>query len=72
MDHFIPLELGGLNHISNLWSEPPNPARGFHQKDSVKNYLHKQVCSAKSMTLAEAQRTIATDWLKYYNDQMQH
>jgi hypothetical protein len=72
VDHFIPLELGGSNDISNLWPEPANPTPGFHQKDLEENYLHKQVCTAKAITLADAQRTIATDWLKYYNDQMPH
>jgi hypothetical protein len=72
VDHFIPLELGGSNDISNLWPEPANPTPGFHQKDLEENYLHKQVCTAKTMTLEEAQRAIATDWLKYFNDQMQH
>jgi hypothetical protein len=72
VDHFIPLELGGSNDISNLWPELANPTPGFHQKDTEENRLHKEVCTAKTMTLAEAQRTIATDWLKYFNDQMQH
>jgi hypothetical protein len=62
VDHLIPLELGGANTIENLWAEPANPKPGFHQKDRVENYLHKQVCSG-TMTLDEAQKVIATDWL---------
>jgi hypothetical protein len=55
-----------------LWPELANPNPGFHQKDLEENFLHKQVCTAKTMTLADAQRTIATDWLKYFNQQMPH
>jgi hypothetical protein len=69
VDHFIPLELGGSNDVANLWPEPAKPAPGFHEKDKVETALHDKVCKA-GMDLAEAQRTIATDWLAYYRDQM--
>jgi hypothetical protein len=62
VDHFIPLELGGSNDIANLWPEAANPTPGFHQKDCVEDYLHAQVCKTKSMTLADAQRAIVSDW----------
>jgi hypothetical protein len=62
VDHLIPLELGGDNAIANLWAEPANPKPGFHEKDKVENYLHKQVCLGV-MTLEDAQKAIATDWL---------
>jgi hypothetical protein len=65
VDHLIPLELGGDNTISNLWPEAADPAPGFHQKDQVENYLHRQVC-AGAMTLVDAQRQIATDWLRVW------
>ena len=65
VDHLIPLELGGDNTISNLWAEAAEPAPGFHQKDKVENYLHRQVC-AGAMTLVDAQRQIATDWLRVW------
>ena len=65
VDHFIPLELGGSNDIKNLWLEPANPTPGFHQKDQYENYGHKQVCNGE-ITLAEAQRRMATDWYKYW------
>ena len=60
--HLIPLELGGDNTIANLWPEAAEPTPGFHQKDKVENYLHRQVC-AGAMSLANAQRQIATDWI---------
>ncbi len=66
VDHFVSLELGGSNDISNLWPEPANPTPGFHQKDQVENYLHDQVCQHGTMTLTEAQQEIATNWLTVY------
>jgi hypothetical protein len=65
VDHFIPLELGGDNTIENLWAEPASPKPGFHEKDHVEDYLHKQVCSG-TLTLDEAQKAITTDWLSVW------
>jgi hypothetical protein len=65
VDHFVPLELGGSNDIINLWPEPANPTPGFHQKDVVENYLHKEVCSGV-MSLAHAQNLIETNWMAVY------
>jgi hypothetical protein len=66
VDHFVSLEIGGSNDISNLWPEPASPKPGFHEKDKVENYLHDQVCSG-AMTLQTAQIAIATNWLDVYN-----
>jgi hypothetical protein len=63
VDHFIPLELGSSNDITNLWPEPAEPTPGFHDKDKVENSLHNQVCRG-SMTLQDAQKEIASDWLR--------
>jgi hypothetical protein len=65
VDHFVSLEIGGSNDISNLWPEAANPTPGFHQKDKVENYLHSQVCDG-SMSLHDAQVKIATDWYAVY------
>ncbi len=65
VDHFVSLELGGSNDIANLWPEAASPKPGFHEKDKVENYLHEQVCNG-TITLAEAQREIATDWYAVY------
>ncbi len=70
VDHLVSLELGGSNDISNLWPELASPKPGFHEKDSVENYLHDQVCSG-AMSLQQAQQQIATNWLAVYN-QMPH
>ena len=62
-DHVVSLELGGAaNDPRNLWPEPgksPNP------KDSVENSLRRLVCSGQ-MSLAQAQKIIATGWIAYY------
>jgi hypothetical protein len=66
IDHFIPLALGGSNDISNLFPEAAEPRPGFHEKDVVETYLHRQVCNGV-IPLTEAQRSIATNWLTIYN-----
>lgn len=65
VDHFVSLELGGTNDITNLWPEPYEPRPGAHEKDVAENSLHWQVCHG-GMTLQEAQRTIMTDWYAVY------
>lgn len=65
VDHFIPLELGGSNSLKNLWLEPASPRPGFHEKDVVENYLHKQVC-AGALSLTQAQNEIRIDWYQVY------
>lgn len=61
-DHFIPLELGGSPTSQlNLWPEPgasPNP------KDAVEDAAKRAVCDG-NMTLAAAQKAIATDWIAF-------
>lgn len=61
-DHLISLELGGSNSVYNLWPEPhatPN------EKDSVENFLHKEVC-AGIIPLATAQKEISTNWYQVF------
>ncbi len=66
VDHLVPLELGGSNDIANLWPEAAYPQPGFHEKDQVENYLHDQMCSG-AISLQEAQKEIAANWLAVYN-----
>jgi len=61
-DHFIPLCLGGSNSIKNLW---PEPAPQFHWKDGLEVYLWHEVRN-HTISLAEAQREIRTDWYAYW------
>ena len=67
VDHYISLELGGSNDINNLWPEPAEPRPGFHEKDKVENYLHKQVCDG-FISLEQAQQQISTNWLEVYQE----
>lgn len=71
VDHFISLELGGSNAVTNLWPEPYEPHPGARDKDKVENYLHDQVCNG-SMTLQQAQDAIRTDWYKVYEQLPNH
>jgi hypothetical protein len=67
IDHLIPLELGGADTEANLWPQPAKPIPGFHEKDKLENYLHKQVCAGK-MALVDAQAMIRTDWYVAYKN----
>ena len=65
-DHLISLEIGGNpTDPANLWPESYKTTPNARDKDAVENWLHKEVCS-DSMTLAEAQREISTDWYVVY------
>lgn len=72
-DHLISLELGGSpDSPLNLWPEPYTtsiPDGGAKVKDTVENYLHKQVCSG-AITLADAQRLISSDWYMVYKNML--
>jgi hypothetical protein len=61
IDHYISLEIGGLNDESNLWPQPWPEAR---QKDVVETWLHRQLCSGR-ITLAEAQAQVRDWWTVY-------
>ncbi|MER6128959.1 hypothetical protein ABT173_41665 [Streptomyces sp. NPDC001795] len=66
-DHLISLQLGGdPNDPRNLWVEPADPGHKSgagvnNKKDPVETKLHTAVCAGQ-VTLAAAQRAIATDW----------
>jgi hypothetical protein len=70
-DHVVPLELGGaVNDPRNLWPEPDYATRsGFYlnPKDRLENVLKRTVCRG-AMTLAQAQRMIASNWVATYNE----
>jgi hypothetical protein len=66
-DHLISLEIGGSpTDPKNLWPEPYNIPNGARVKDKLENLLHKMVCEG-SITLVEAQKEIATNWVSYYD-----
>jgi hypothetical protein len=68
LDHLISLEIGGNpTDVRNLWPEPGYGQYNFHIKDRFENYLHNAVCSG-SMSLSDAQKEIATDWISNWNN----
>ena len=69
VDHFIPLEIGGANDITNLWLEPATPTPGFHQKDQFENFEHDEVCHGV-ISAAEAQRRMVSDWYFYWQQEV--
>ena len=65
----MPLEIGGApRDPRNLWPEPnvatlPDGTQiGAGAKDGLENELHRRVC-AGAMTLSDAQRLIAGNWI---------
>lgn len=70
LDHIISIELlGDPTDPNNLDFEPYNIPMGAHQKDSLENDLHRRVCNG-SITVAEAQKEIRTDWVAAYNNML--
>jgi hypothetical protein len=72
LDHLISLELGGADTLDNLWpqcgpSKVSLNKRFFKRKDTVENYLAKQVRDG-TMSLEDAQKGIATDWTQYLTE----
>jgi hypothetical protein len=68
-DHLVPLELGGApRDPRNLWPEPnvlvlpDGTSVGSDAKDNLEDHLHRAVC-AGTMSLGDAQRLIAGDWI---------
>ena len=70
VDHFIPLEIGGSNDLTNLWPEPATPTPGFHQKDQFENFEHGQVCDG-TISVAEAQSRMVSDWYFYWQEEVE-
>ena len=70
VDHFIPLEIGGSNDLTNLWPEPATPTPGFHQKDQFENFEHGQVCNG-TISVAEAQSRMVSDWYLYWQEEVE-
>jgi|ERR1041385_879792 hypothetical protein len=69
LDHIISLQLGGADTLENLWPQcgPSGVAlnkRFFKQKDTVENFLAREV-KAGRMSLEDAQQGIASDWTQF-------
>lgn len=62
IDHLISRELGGADHVLNLWPQPYGTSPwNATRKDRVENRLHKELCMGKT-TLTEARWWISTDY----------
>lgn len=67
IDHLIGRELCGADDVENLWPQPYTEIPGAYQKDSLENYLNRQVC-AHAITPEEAQTRIRTNWFAAYQE----
>lgn len=66
VDYLINPQLGGNDEFENLWPEPYHATVWNAQaKDALETRLHGMVCSGQ-MSLEDAQRQIATDWIGAY------
>ena len=65
LDSLIPPELGGSADIRNFWPQPYSPEWNARLKDALEDRLHELVCAGE-ISLATAQRDIATDWIAAY------
>lgn len=64
-DHLISLQLGGSpTDPKNLWPEP-YAGDNARKKDVIETVLKRLICTGQ-ITLQEAQRAIATDWVATY------
>lgn len=65
-DHLVSLQLGGHpTDPKNLWPEPYRGRCGARVKDVLETRLKRLVCTDR-ITLGEAQKAIATDWIAAY------
>lgn len=65
VDHFVSLELGGLNDISNLWPQRYLPKPGAREKDVVETHLKRSICAGK-LTLDQGRMIVKQDWYRCY------
>ena len=66
VDYLINPQLGGTNHIQNLWPQPYEATIwNARVKDALEDRLHMMVCN-REIDISEAQRAIATDWIGTY------
>ena len=68
VDHLIPLELGGADHIRNLWPQSLKiKPYGARRKELLTQCLRERI-AAGQMTLAQAQEQISEDWIDCFID----
>jgi hypothetical protein len=66
LDYLVPLQLGGADTPANIWPVPKTTrGLGFHDKEVLNIRVHILVCHG-DMTLAQAQKQMATDWVSMW------
>jgi hypothetical protein len=71
VDYLITPGLGGSDDISNLWPEPHDATEwNSYVKDQLEDRLHQLVCN-RQISLQEAQREIAMNWISAYKKYFQ-
>jgi hypothetical protein len=65
MDYLIDPDLGGADDPRNLWPQPYSVLWNANVKDALEERLRELVCTSQ-ITLAQAQRDIAMDWVAAY------
>ncbi len=65
IDHLISRELGGADDLDNLWPESYGGRWNAHQKDTLENRLHKEMCAGR-ISLKKARDMLVHDWRKAY------
>jgi hypothetical protein len=71
VDYLITPGLGGSDDVRNLWPEPhSNVLWSSYVKDQLEDRLHRMVCERK-ITLDQAQRDIASNWISAYKKYFQ-
>jgi len=66
VDYLITPGLGGSEDVRNLWPEPhANATWNSYVKDQLEARMHQMVCTHQ-LSLQDAQREIATDWIAAY------
>jgi hypothetical protein len=63
IDQLVPVELGGSNDQPNVW---PELTSQFRKKNRLEDWLITRVCDG-GMSLAQAQKQIARNWLAAYH-----
>ena len=63
IDHLIPLELGGADHVDNLWPQSLSVRPYNVERKKVLTRRLLALIAARQITLAQAQQEMREDWI---------
>ena len=66
VDHFIPLEIGGSNDIQELMAGARDTHAGLPSERPVRELRARAGCANGTISVAEAQSRMASDWYLYW------